>query len=336
MSANKFRITYNTTRHIYLDEMRDSAAAEAPSLDEPLVLLNPIFASLVASSREFSRDQDAQSKQMMLASLARIAERFNETLFMNSSARIALVGRRLPIIDKLLKMADTFGVDIQMPSLVPAGGLFGYVSVLNGTWEGPFEIYSGYGASMNSLGDIISYQGKKRLTEFQGKCNRLQTSAGELRPMPIGDNQTLEMFQPRFCRIVRLIPTGSRKLKEGLAISYELSPDDFASAQLNPDNRCYCLNGTLNSYCSLNGALELGPCSYYSPIAIVPSNIRPDERITGGILNWDPDMLRGDVELVPRADDRAQILVLKRLGVPLQGDVTLTLFMRIIRDPAFK
>lgn len=329
MSQNKFRITYNSTRHIHLDE------SSSANLDEPLVLLNPVFASLVTGAREMIRDQDAQTKQMMLSSVARMAERFNESLFMNSTARVALLGRRLLIVEKLIKMAETFGFEVELPT-VARTKQFGYVSVMNGTWDGPFEMYTGYQASMNSLGDIISYQGRKRLTEFQGKCNRLQASAGELRPMPVHENQTLEMFQPRFCRIIHLIPTGTRKLKEGLAISYELAADDFMSAQTNPDNRCFCSNKTLNSYCSLNGALEVGPCSYHSPVVVTASNIKPDERITGSVLNWDPDMLRGDMDLVPKSDDRNQILVLKRLGLPVQGDITLTLFMRITRDTTFR
>lgn len=372
LSQNKYRLFYNSTRHFYLNESHHQPAVldggqpppgersslaraevddESPSggrgatgklvssdLDQPLTLLNPIYASLMGGARESSAGADPETRRMLLTSAGRLADRFNETLFINITGRQALVGRKVVFLEKVKKMAETFGLESTLPDLGRKDNVFGFVASLNGTWQGPFEIYTGYQASMGSLGDLISYKGKRRLTEFSGRCNRLQASAGELRPMPIGTDQVLEMFQPSFCRIVHLRPTGVRKLREGLGIQYVLAQEDFLSAQQNPDNRCYCINSSVtnDNYCSLNGAIEMGPCSYYAPLVLTLNTIPLDPRITESLHDWDDQLLSNQVELVPDADNSTQLLILRRFGLPLRLDLTFTLFMKVIRDPQFR
>lgn len=236
-------------------------------------------------------------------------------------------------------MLDTFGIEGEaaagMASL-PADNVFGYLAVMNNTWMGPYEVYTGYQASMPSLGDLISFKGKRRLTEFRGRCNRLQASAGELRPMPLEADKRLEMFQPNFCRIVHLRPTGQRKLREGLAYSYVFAEEDLLSARLNPDNLCYCLNRTADDYCSLNGVLELAPCSSFSPLILAMSHIEIDPNITSSLNNWDSELIESSLELQPPPDNKAQLLILKRIGVPIHLDLTYVLFMRVKRDSQFR
>lgn len=275
-------------------------------------------------------------------------EKFNETLFLNLTARQALLGRHVPFLSKVKKMIATFGLDINLPEVLD-GDIFGYLALQNNTNSGPFEIYTGYQASMPALGDLISYKGKRRGTEFQGKCNRIQTSIGELRPMPIMSDQILEIWQPQLCRILRLQPNKEKLMREGMAIAYSFAEKDFMSGLDNPDNSCYCINRTttmsqannnnnnlIDNYCSLNGALELAPCSYYSPILLTVNNIEPDQRITDSIGNWEPEMRDSQVELLKGPDKMSQFLILKRIGVPISGDITLTLFMKVVRDPSFK
>lgn len=306
--------------------------------DRPISLVNPVYSALVAGTRQASQQvADPQTRLMISASANRLAEYFNETLFLNTTAAEALLGRRLPMLEKVRKLIETFELKLNLPAnLMPEGQLFGYVAMLNNTASGPFEIYSGYQASQDSLGDLISHQGKRRLTEYRGKCNRLQASAGELRPMPLNPEQNLEMFQPNFCRIVHLEPTGLRKLREGLAIAYRIAPKDLASAHKNPDNSCFCQNQTKEDFCSLDGTFELGPCTFGVPLVVSLHGVPLDETITSSISNWDNELLEPSLELLERPDPNSQLLLLKRLGIPARIDLTATLFMKVIRDSAFK
>lgn len=334
------RVTYNTTRLFSLNQS-DPINLQA-DLDRPLTLLNPVYASLVAGTRHASQQVvDPQARTMISASTNRLSELFNETLFINITARTALIGRRLLLLDKVRRMIDTFGLDIKLPSgLFSEDSKFGFVALLNNSWSGPFEIYSGHQASQESLGELISYQGRRRLTEFRGRCNRLQSSLGELRPMPLAPEQTLEIFQPNFCRILHLRPTGTRKLREGLAISYRLAPEDLMSAQKNPDNRCFCQNetGAGEDYCSLDGAIELAPCVFHSPLVLTVGGVPPDQRITSSVANWDEELAQPSLELLaePEPDPNAQMMLLKRLGLPVKVDLTINLFMKVVRDTSFK
>lgn len=336
ISANKLRITYNSSRLYSLNVSEPSSAQT--DLDRPITLVNPIYGSLVAGTRYASQQvADAQTRLMISASANRLAEVFNETLLINTTAREALLGRRILLLDKVRKMAETFDLELRLPpSLLPENNIFGYLAVLNDTWSGPFEIYSGYEASQDSLGDLISYQGRRRMTEFRGRCNRLQASAGELRPMPLAQDQNLEIYQPGFCRIVHLEPTGVRKLREGSAIAYRIAPRDLASAHKNPDNRCFCQNQTKEDFCSLDGSIELGPCVYGVPLVVSVNGIPIDDNITASVSNWDDELAESSVDLLDKPDPNNQILLLKRLGLPAKVDVTITLFMKVIRDSAYK
>lgn len=313
-----------------------------PSIDEPLTLLNPIYASLLEGTRHAagSFGDDPRLKSQVFISVSKLMERFNETLFINSTARVALMGRRVAFFEKAKKMADTFGMAARFPDDFNAERPFGFVSLLNGTQQGPFEIYTGYRDTMSSLGDLISYKGKRRQADFQGRCNWLQVSVGELRPMPLHPDQTLQIYQPQLCRIVRLKPGLMRKMREGQVINYRFAQEDFSNYTENPENACYCKNDSIattnDNYCSLNGAIELAPCAYYSPMVLTVNNIEPDARIAQSIGNWEPELTKSDVDMVPAVDGNAQMLILRRVGVPIQGDVTITLYMKVVRDPAFK
>lgn len=350
LSANKYRIIYNLTRRIHFNESEHELSYEQwknspissntnnavlTKIDDTLTLVNAAYATMVEASRELASKSDPQTKPMLIGAANRLAEKFNETLVMNITARQALMGRKLLFVEKARKMIETFGMENKLPNVLD-NDIFGYVALQNGTKSGPYEIYTGYQASMSSLGDIISYQGKRRYTEYRGKCNRLQASAGELRPMPIIETQTLEMSVPGFCRILHLHPTGVRKLREGVAIAYIHHINDFKNFTYNRDNECFCVNGTVDNYCSLNGALELAPCSYYSPIVLTTNIIEPDPRITSSIGDYEPELLLSDVDSVPKADNQAQLLILRRLGVPVKADITYTLFGKVIRDPKFR
>lgn len=331
---------FNELEHeLAYEQWKKSLATNGNSImtkmDDNLLLLNPVYATVVEATREMAHKMDPEMKPMVIGSANRLTEKFNETLIVNITARQSLMGRKLVFINKARKMIETFGLSDNLPDVLK-GDVFGFVAVVNGTWFGPYEIYTGYQASMSSLGDLISYQGKRRLKEYRGKCNRLQASVGELRPMPISEGQSLEMFVPSFCRILKLQATGVRKLREGLAVSYIHHTHDFKNATFNHDNECYCVNGTIDNYCSLNGAIELAPCSYYLPLVLTTNIIEPDPRMTGSIEDYDPELLSSDVDSIPKADNLAQLLILKRIGIPVRADITYTLFIRVVRDTKFR
>lgn len=344
ISPNKFRITYNSTRFMKLN-----ASHSTDQLDRPITVMNPVYASILEGVRVNSRELDAQTRSIAFGSINKLTERYNESILArNVTARQALLGRAMPYVDKLAKIAQTFGLESRLPDLSASNGKYGYVSLSNATLTGPFEIYTGYQETARSLGELISYRGKRRLNYYDGKCNRLQTSVGELRPMPLDPERRLEMFQPGFCRILHLEPTGEHKLREGKAISYVISPDDFSSAVTNPDNRCFCVNSSGptsaqpnnpldDNHCSLEGVIDLGPCSFSAPIMVSLSSVQLDSRILNSLSSdFDPEVLNGEVQEIDMADDKSQIVVLKRIGLPIRADFTMTLFMRVVRDPAFR
>jgi len=340
LSQNKYRLTYNSTRN-FKQPNETLSEQQRQLLEEPLKLLNPVYVTLTENLRQSTGLLEPQTKQMMVSSANRLTERFNESLIIQTTARQALLGRKLELIEKARKLIETFGLDTKLPSGQLKDDTFGYLAAINGTWNGPFEIYTGFGASSGSLGELISYQGRRRLAEFSGRCNRMQASLGELRPMPLQESQMLEIFQPSFCRLLHLEPVGVRKLREGQAIGYRLAERDFLSAQNNPDNQCFCINGTGDNYCSLNGAIELAPCAYFSPILLTTSSIQLDDRITNSVANWSPELVDssiegGQFEFGSLEPNSSQTLILKRLGVPAQVDLTLTLFMKVVRDPQFR
>jgi hypothetical protein len=343
LSANKFRITYNTTRSMRLNESYSSEL-----LDRPVTLPNPYYMSILEGIRVNAAQLDAQMRAVSYGTINKLTDRFNESILQwNTTARLALMGRPMPIVAKLVKLAETMGMENRMPKL-GGSGKYGYAALMNESLDGPFEIYTGYKETARSLGELISYKGKRRLNYYDGKCNRMQASAGELRPMPIDPEKRLEMFQPAFCRIIHLEPTGQQKLREGLAVSYALVADDFASALNNPDNRCFCVNSSGpaspadnnrldDNHCSLDGVIDLGPCSYGAPLLLAPSSVQLDSRIINSLASdFDPELLHGEVNEIDLADDKSQVVILKRVGVPIRADITMTIFLRVVRDPAFR
>lgn len=334
-NESEHELSYEGWKNSFTTLNSNNGGSILTKIDDNLTVLNAAYATMVEASRELASKVDQQTNQMLIASSNRLAEKFNETLILNITARQALMGRKLVFVEKARRMIETFGIDQKLPNVLD-NDIFGYVALMNETKFGPYEIYTGYQASMSSLGDLISYQGKRRFSEYRGKCNRLQASAGELRPMPIMDGQILEMSVPGFCRIIRLVPTGLKKLREGMAISYTHHTGDFKNSTYNPDNECFCVNGTVDNYCSLNGAIELAPCSYYSPVVLTTNVIEPDPRITNSIADFESELLLSDVDSVAKADNQAQLLILKRIGIPVKADITYTMFGKVIKDPKFR
>lgn len=326
LSQNKFRVTYNTTRFYSYNE------STIGNLDVPITVISPIFPSIVENLlfREPSLDQ-TESKAAF-GTVEKLAEKYNETLLMNATPRMFILGTVSKFLRKMKVVVATLGEDAS--SL--GDGMVGLMPMLNGTLSGPFEIYTGYQATVSSLGELISFQGKQRSAVYQGKCGRIQTSIGELRPAPIELNRTLEMFRPEFGRVMHLRPTGVRRIREGTAIPYVLAEDDFRAAQDDPERQCYCINGTKDNYCSLNGALELAPVSHNAPIVMTMAHLELDPKITKGIENWDSRLIDSNIDSEIEVDKSCQFLILRSAGIPIQFDMTVVLFLKVVREPRFK
>lgn len=347
LSKNKLKTVYNSTRVTHYDAS-DAMKPLQADLDEPLTLINVLYAALISGSREISAKlRDATTRKMAAIGIEKMAAKHNETLLLNMTAREALIGRPVPILGKLAKLAATFGGDsglspddAQMPQM-PDDKLFGFASITNNTWQGPFEVFTGFGVSAPSLGDLISFAGKTRQRIYSGACNRLQASAGELRSMPIAEGQVLEMYRPELCRVLRLEQHGSTRLPTGVAFLYKFASADFASGFSNKANRCYCYNSTVEpheNYCSLEGVIEPGPCAMHAPLVISIAPIEFDARIKDSIANWNDALVEPKLDDLPelRPNVDFNMLVLRRLGVPVKVDVTVVAFVKVRRDPSRK
>lgn len=331
ISKNNYRITYNSTRFFFpVNETIVGA-----HFDEPINAINVILPSILDAVSEKVRFMDAQQGQMLAASSLKLAERFNETLIMRTTARELLLGRKSVFLQKAAKLAQAFSDEPMAPGMRD-DGLFGLITTQNNTLIGPYETYSGYGETVESLGNIISVQGKQRSPFYNGTCSKLQVSAGELRPFPLKLNQTLEMYRAEFGRIVHLKPTGFRKIKEGPAITYVFGEQDFTAPLGDPKRDCYCVNGTMDNYCSLNGVIEMGPAVNYAPLIFSTNVYDIDDKIKSSIGNWSPDLISSHVDSLPDSDITNQFLILRQLGIPIKVDLTVTIFIKVARNPKSK
>lgn len=328
ISKNNYRIAYNNTRIFKFNQ-----SSVGDNFDEPMYGLNALLPSVLDGVTERVKSMDAQQAMMLSMSAIKMAEKFNETLLLRTTPRELLLGRKSVFLQKALKLAQTFsgGESTPMDSL-PTDGTFGLVKNQNDTLFGPIEVYSGHGETVDSLGNIIRVQGRQRSPYYsEGACSRIQVSAGELRPFPIALNQTLELYRPEFGRVLHLRPTGVHKIREGTGLSYVFDEADFKAPFGDPRRDCYCLNATVGNYCSLNGAIELGPAASYAPIIFTIPSVEPDPAIRQSIANWSPELFDNHVNSVPDSDKTCHFLILRALGIPIKADFTAILYMRVAR-----
>lgn len=326
LSSNKYRLTYNASRTFFHNESTFGKE------DTPITILNPIIPPIIENIKATMGDMDAQSLKTTYTTIGKMITKYNETLLISTTPREILLGRKSLFFKKIGILARTFGVEI--PNNL--NGTFGFIAVQNGTMTGPYEIYTGYRETVGSLGELVSYQGRQRSNIFKGKCSKIQYSLGELRPSPLKINQTLDFYRPEFGRLLHWRPTGTRRSREGLLISYIFDENDLKSPMNDPERNCYCLNTSVDNYCSLDGVLEVAPVSQFAPILVHFNHVELDPRITDSIANWDDSLTNSNIEAEQEVDKLAQFLVLKSLGLPIQLDFTVVLFMKVTREPMFK
>lgn len=327
LSKNKYRITYNQTRIYSLNSSTVGA-----NFDAPMVGLNAILPSVIGAVSERSRGMEQQQAAVFVTTAVRLAEKFNETLLRNTTAREILVGRKSVFLDRMGKLAATMGEDLG--DRFPKNGVFGLIASQNGTLTGPMEVYTGYGETSSLLGNVIAFQAKQRSAHYSGPCGRIQSSAGELRPIPLDFNQSLELFRPEVGRVLHLRPTGVQKMREGLGICYVFDEMDFSSplASNDPKRTCYCVNRTNDNYCSLNGVIEMGPVQSFAPLIFSLNTLEPDRRIRDSIANWDPDLINSHVDSIADGNKSCQLVILKMLGIPIQVEMTAILYVKVERN----
>ncbi|KAG9510679.1 Sensory neuron membrane protein 2, partial [Fragariocoptes setiger] len=291
-SANKYRVFYNFTRYFKLVE------SESADLDEPLYVINPLYASASGAAPILARTASADMQPMIFVSLNRVADKFNESLIMKTTPRDALLGRKVKMLSAMKKMAATFDIDSPLTKKMPPNDTVGYIHIMNGTYSGPYEVYTGYGASRDLLGEVVSFEGRTEFPWWKGHCRQLQGSAGELRPMPINSTKRLGILVPQSCRLLQLEPVEVIERIEGRTIVYRFAQDSFRSATSNPMNRCFCVDDDPkgHDHCSLDGVLDLSQCSDGAPILLNMGGISIDQKIIDTFDGWRDHYNTGRVE----------------------------------------
>ncbi|KAH7969645.1 hypothetical protein HPB52_020771 [Rhipicephalus sanguineus] len=148
------------------------------------------------------------------------------------------------------------------PTLPPTDGKFGWMMLRNGSNDGLFTVYTGKG-EMDKYNVITRWNGLQNMTWWNGTCNMINGTNGELVPPLKPGQEFIEIYSPDFCRSFRMQHSGSTSM---FAIPLErfVAPETtFQNGENYSANACFDTKRKLRS-----GAMDLGPCQHDLPVAL--------------------------------------------------------------------
>ena len=111
----------------------------------------------------------------------------------------------------------------------------------NGTsWsDGDIEMRTGED-DVESLGEIVSWNGEKRTEAYEGECGRLRGSADGLFPPGVAETtDSLSFYSTDLCRPLLFTKSGPSSVYGIPVTKFQLDPSNFANSSSCPDNQCY-------------------------------------------------------------------------------------------------
>lgn len=162
-------------------------------------------------------------------------------------------------------------------------------------------------------------------SEKNTPCNTIEGSfeAG-LFPRHMTENVTIRMYRRAFCRPVLFNFENKTLNKDGYDVfQYRVDPNYMASGDVNPDNKCYCVDGK----CLPNGFTSLAPCYYGIPIAISqPHYYNADEEILQQIDGLEPNREKHDTTLE----------INPNVGLPMGAHLRIQINLHVVKNSMTK
>ncbi|XP_063392440.1 scavenger receptor class B member 1 [Cydia fagiglandana] len=197
----------------------------------------------------------------------------------------------------------------------------GLLLARNGTLDEVSTIYTGQ-KSMSRFGYLDKINGLDHLPHWKDSpCNDIRASEGSFfPPRAVTKSDLVHVYDKDICRI---LPLQYRRdvYKDGIQTGLYTPPaSTFESADVNPDNKCYCQG----EKCPPRGLQNISPCQYSAPVYLSYPHFYDAE----------PSLLDKFEGLKPvQKTHETYFMIQPKLGVPLEGFVRVQLNIKVSRAP---
>ena len=94
--------------------------------------------------------------------------------------------------------------------------------------------------NVESLGEIVSWNGENRTEAYEGECGRVRGSAEGLLPPGLAEtSDSFSYFSTDLCRPLLFTRSGPSSVHGIPVTTFDLDPANFANTSNCPDNVCY-------------------------------------------------------------------------------------------------
>lgn len=215
---------------------------ESANMDEKMWLINPIVPTTSKSVRAMVLDRlpfQRVSEPIVFNAVNLLLDNYNERLITRTTPRQLLLGRKLDIFSDLEALAKRFGLASLLPP-GPPNNVFGLVYFQNETTD-EMELWTGVSPNQKKFADVYKWRKKTSMTVWEGKCNVIEGTNGELYKPLMESGKPVKIFLAQLCRTIYLEPVGdgpTTTLNNLNALELQISPRLFMGARSNPSNRC--------------------------------------------------------------------------------------------------
>lgn len=148
------------------------------------------------------------------------------------------------------------------PGLPFKDGKFGWMHERNSTDDGLYTVYTGKN-QMEKYNIISRWNGNSNLSWWNGTCNMINGTNGELSPPLVQGQTTVELFNPDFCRSISLVKNETVESHGIVLQRFLATASTFKNGNDDPSNSCFDTKRHMHS-----GAMDISPCQHRLPIAL--------------------------------------------------------------------
>lgn len=229
-------IRFKSHRKLHLRE------ADSADLDEKIWMVNPVVPTAAKTVRTMLINRlpfQRVTEPVVFNAMNLILDNYKERLMIRITPRELLMGRPLNIFEDIEGLAKRFGLASLLPP-GPPGNRFGLAYFQNVTAD-DMQIWTGVSPTQKKFGDVSLWRNVSHMSIWEGKCNIINGTNGELYKPFIQLGKPIKIFQGQLCRTIYLDPVGDAPTKtlSGLAaLEYEITTRLFKGARSNPHNKC--------------------------------------------------------------------------------------------------
>lgn len=214
------------------------------TLDDVIITLNMPMVS-AAHSVHYAEDVFFRESVMEMITAT------NSTFFVQKTMRELLFEG---YSDEILRIAKSMDFDVPFEN-------FGWLYNKNGSDDGEYTIFTGAKGMMN-YGAMDRFNGKNETTAYNGVCNMINGTVGDMwPPLALEDQDNITLFVREFCRSIRMSYLGDVETR-GVRLRRYLGDEKLFDYSLD-DNRCFC-----SDTCFPSGVLNVSSCQSGAPIVI--------------------------------------------------------------------